>query len=91
MNKSELIKRMAEDNRLSQKENEKSLNSFIKIIEESLKNGERVQIMGFGTYETRERSERKGKNPRTKEEITIPASRVPVFRAGKILKEKVKK
>lgn len=91
MNKSELIKRMAEDNRLSQKENEKSLNSFIKIIEESLKNGERVQIMGFGTYETRERSERKGKNPRTKEEITIPASRVPVFRSGKILKEKVKK
>ncbi|HCL4480279.1 TPA: HU family DNA-binding protein [Clostridium botulinum] len=91
MNKSELIKRMAEDNRLSQKENEKSLNSFIKIIEESLKNGERVQIMGFGTYETRERSERKGKNPRTKEEITIPASRVPVFRTGKILKEKVKK
>ncbi len=91
MNKSELIKRMAEDNRLSEKENLKALNSFIKVIEESLKNGERVQIMGFGTYETRERSERKGKNPRTKEEITIPASRVPVFRAGKILKEKVKK
>ena len=65
--------------------------AFTESVEEALEKGEKVQLVGFGTFETRERAAREGRNPRTKEPITIPASTVPVFKAGKELKEKVNK
>lgn len=91
MNKSELITSMAEKSKLTKKDAELALNAFIETIEETLGNKEKVQLLGFGTFETKERAERKGRNPRTKEEIIIPASVVPSFKAGKEFKEKVSK
>ena len=73
------------------KDSEKALNSFIDIVTEELENKEKVQLVGFGTFETRERSARTGRNSQTKEEITIAASIVPAFKAGKALKDKVNK
>ncbi|EDS77237.1 DNA-binding protein [Clostridium novyi A str. 4552] len=87
MNKSELITSMAEKSQLTKKDVEVALKAFIESVEEALMDGEKVQLVGFGTFETRERAERKGRNPRTKEEITIPAATVPVFKAGKEFKE----
>ncbi|WP_373897391.1 HU family DNA-binding protein [Haloimpatiens sp. FM7315] len=91
MNKAELIASMAEKSSLTKKDTEVALKSFIESVQESLEKGEKVQLIGFGTFETRERAERIGRNPRTKEEITIPASIVPVFKAGKEFKERVNK
>ena len=91
MNKAELVSAMAEQTGLSKKDSEKALNSFINIVTEELENKEKVQLVGFGTFETRERSARTGRNPQTKEEITIAASTVPAFKAGKALKDKVNK
>lgn len=91
MNKAELIASMAEKSQLTKKDAEAALKSFIESVEETLSVGEKVQLIGFGTFETRERAERKGRNPRTKEEITIPASTVPVFKAGKEFKDIVNK
>ncbi|MCY6485712.1 HU family DNA-binding protein [Clostridium aestuarii] len=91
MNKAELIASMAEKSQLTKKETEVALKSFIESVEEALETGDKVQLIGFGTFETRARAERKGRNPRTKEEITIPASTVPVFKAGKEFKERVNK
>lgn len=91
MNKAELVSAMAEQTGLSKKDSEKALNSFIDIVTEELENKEKVQLVGFGTFETRERSARTGRNPQTKEEITIAASTVPAFKAGKALKDKVNK
>lgn len=91
VNKSELITSMAEKSKLTKKDAETALKAFIESVEEALEGGEKVQLVGFGTFETRERAERVGRNPRTKEEITIPASIAPVFKAGKELKEKVNK
>lgn len=91
MNKAELVSAMAEQTGLSKKDSEKALNSFIDIVTEELENKEKVQLVGFGTFETRERSARTGRNPQTKEEITIAASIVPAFKAGKALKDKVNK
>ena len=65
--------------------------AFVESVQEALENGEKVQLGGFGTFETRERAAREGRNPRTKEVISIPASVVPVFKAGKEFKEKVNK
>ncbi|KOF56200.1 MULTISPECIES: HU family DNA-binding protein [Clostridium] len=91
MNKAELIASIAEKGNLTKKDAETALKAFIESIEESLEKNEKVQLVGFGTFETRERAERKGRNPRSKEEITIPASTVPVFKAGKEFKERVNK
>ncbi|WP_234117053.1 HU family DNA-binding protein [Clostridium hydrogenum] len=91
MNKAELIASIAEKGNLTKKDAETALKAFIESIEETLEKNEKVQLVGFGTFETRERAERKGRNPRSKEEITIPASTVPVFKAGKEFKERVNK
>lgn len=91
MNKTELIASMAEKSQLSKKDSEKALNAFIKSVEEGLAKGEKIQLVGFGTFEVRERAERKGRNPQTKEEIVIPATKAPVFKVGKNLKELVNK
>ena len=91
MNKAELISSMAEKSNLTKKDTELALKALIESVEEALENGEKVQLIGFGTFECRERAERTGRNPRTKEEIKIPASKVPVFKAGKEFKEKVNK
>lgn len=90
MNKAELIASMAEKSGLTKKDAEKSLKAFIESVEESLGRNEKVQLVGFGTFEVRERGERKGRNPKTLEEMIIPASKVPAFKAGKELREKVK-
>lgn len=91
MNKTELITSMAGKSQLTKKDAELALKAFIDSVEEALVNGEKVQLVGFGTFETRVRAEREGRNPRTKETIKIPASTVPVFKAGKDFKEKVNK
>lgn len=90
MNKKQLLTSMAEKSGLTQKDAEAALKAFIESIEEALANGEKVQLTGFGTFETRQRAERQGRNPSTGEEITIPASVVPAFKVGKNLKDKVK-
>lgn len=91
MNKAELVAAIADKTELSKKDAEAALKAFVESVEEALENGEKVQLVGFGTFETRERAARTGRNPRTKEEIQIPASTVPVFKAGKEFKEKVNK
>ena len=91
MNKSELVTSMAEKSGVSKKDAEKVLNSFIESVQEALVRGEKVQLVGFGSFEVRQRAERKGRNPQTKEEIIIPASTVPVFKVGKALKDAVAK
>ena len=90
MNKVELVTKMAEKSNLTKKEAALALDAFIDSVEEALENREKVQLVGFGTFETRERAAREGRNPRTKETITIPASTVPVFKAGKEFKDRVK-
>ena len=74
MNKAELITSMAEKSQLTKKDAESALKAFIDSVQEALENGDKVQLIGFGTFETRERAAREGRNPRTKETITIPAS-----------------
>ena len=91
MNKVELVTKMAEKSNLTKKEAALALDAFIESVEEALENKEKVQLVGFGTFETRERAAREGRNPRTKEAITIPASTVPVFKAGKEFKDRVNK
>ena len=91
MNKTELISSIAEKAELTKKDAEAALKAFTETVEEVLASGNKIQLVGFGTFETRERAAREGRNPRTKEPITIPASTVPVFKAGKELKEKVNK
>ena len=89
MNKSELITAMAERAELSKKDTEKALKAFVDVISDELVKGEKIQIVGFGTFEVVERKEREGKKPGTDEIITIPASKSPKFKAGKALKDKV--
>lgn len=91
MNKAELISSIAEKGNLTKKDAEAALKALIETVEETLEKGEKVQLVGFGTFETRERAAREGRNPRTKETITIPASVVPVFKAGKEFKDRVNK
>jgi DNA-binding protein HU-beta len=90
MNKPELIASMAEKGEMSKKDAEKALNAFVESVQDALVNGDKVQLIGFGSFEVRERAERKGRNPQTKEEITIQASKAPVFKASKLLKDAVK-
>ena len=89
MTKVELIAAVAESAGLSKKDAEKAVNVTLNAITEALKQGDKVSLVGFGTFEVRERPERKGRNPQTKEEITIAASKLPAFKAGKALKESV--
>lgn len=91
MNKSELIASISEKSSLTKKDAEAALKGFIQSVEETLEQGDKVQLVGFGTFETRKRAARVGRNPRTKEEINIPESTVPVFKAGKEFKDKVNK
>lgn len=91
MNKGELIAKIAEESKLTKKAAEAALEAFINSVEGALKKGEKVQLVGFGTFEVRQRAARKGRNPQTKAEIKIPASKAPVFKAGKALKETVNK
>ncbi len=91
MNKAELIAKIAEESKLTKKAAETALDAFMTTVEGALKKGEKVQLVGFGTFEVRQRAARKGRNPQTKEEIKIPASKAPVFKAGKALKELVNK
>ena len=90
MNKAELVAAVAEKTALSKKDSEKAVNAAFEAITAALVAGDKVQLVGFGSFETKERNARIGRNPRTKEEIEIPASRVPAFKAGKALKDAVK-
>ena len=90
MNKAELIANVAGSADISKKDAEKAINAFIANITSALKKGEKVQLVGFGTFEVRARAARKGRNPRTKQEITIPASKAPAFKAGKAFKDAIK-
>ena len=91
MNKTELIAAVAEKTGLSKKDADKAVNAVIDSIVETVANEETVQIVGFGTFEVRNRSERKGRDPRTNETITIPASKVPAFKVGKAFKVAIDK
>ncbi len=91
MNKSDLIAAIAAKTETTKKSAEASLNAVTDIITDALIKGEKVQLVGFGSFEVRKRAARKGRNPQTKEEIKIPASKAPVFKAGKALKEIVNK
>ena len=89
MNKAELINAAAEKAGLSKKDTEAAVNAAIEAITEALKHNDKVQLVGFGAFEVKARAERIGRNPRTKEEIKIPASKVPVFKPGKALKDAI--
>lgn len=92
MNKAELVSKMAEKSGLTKKEAEVALNAFMNSVQDALVNNEKVQLVGFGTFETRERAARQGRNPRDPEQvIDIPASKAPVFKAGKGLKDMINK
>ncbi len=91
MNKADLVAAVAEKAEVSKKDAEKAVNAVFASIEEALARSEKVQLVGFGTFEVKDRAERTGRNPQTKESIIIPASRVPAFKAGKALKEAVQK
>ena len=87
MNRTELISAMSEKSELTKVDTEKALKAFIDTVTEELNNGGKVQLVGFGTFEVTERAERNGRNPKTGEAITIPASKSPKFKAGKALKD----
>lgn len=89
MTKVELIASVAAEAGMSKKDAEKAVNAALAAITEELKNGGKVSLVGFGTFEVRERSERQGRNPQTKEPMTIAASKLPAFKAGKALKDAV--
>ena len=87
MNKTELVAAMAEQTNLSKKDAEAALKAFIDVVSEELKKGEKVQLVGFGTFEVSERAAREGRNPQTGETMEIKASRTPKFKAGKALRD----
>ena len=89
MNKNDLVSAIAAKTELSKKDSEGALNAMVASVTEALAKGDKVVLVGFGTFEVRNRKARKGRNPQTKKEITIKASKAPVFKAGKGLKEKV--
>ena len=91
MNKQELVSAIAEQANLTKKDAEAALKAFVDSVEASLKKGEKVQLVGFGTFEVRERAARVGRNPRTNEEMQIAAAKVPTFKAGKALKDLINK
>ena len=87
MNKAELVAAMAEQTNLSKKDAEAALKAFIDVVSEELKKGEKVQLVGFGTFEVSERAAREGRNPQAGETMEIKASKTPKFKAGKALKD----
>ena len=87
MNKTELIAAVAEKAGLTKKDVEKTITATLETVKEVVAKGDKVQVVGFGTFEARSRKERIGKNPQTKEEVIIPAATVPAFKAGKAFKE----
>ena len=89
MNKVELVESISKKTGLTKKDSESALNAFVESVTESLKKDDKVQLVGFGSFEVRKRAAIKGRNPQTKEEIKIPASKAPVFKAGKALKDLV--
>jgi DNA-binding protein HU-beta len=89
MNKTELVAAMAERTELSKKDAEAALKAFTDVVAEELKKGEKIQLVGFGTFEVSERQARTGRNPQTGAEMTIPASKAPKFKAGKALKDMI--
>ena len=91
MNKAELVAAIAENAGLSKKDSEKALAAFVSVVTDELKKGEKVQLVGFGTFEVSSRPARTGRNPQTKQTITIAASKAPKFKAGKALKDVVNK
>ena len=91
MNKAELINAAAEKTGLSKKDTEATISAAIDVITEALAQSEKVQLVGFGSFEVKSRAARIGRNPRTKEQIEIPASKTPVFKPGKALKDTISK
>lgn len=91
MNKQELINEVAERAGLAKKDAEKAVNAVLDTVADTLAQGDKVQLIGFGSFETKTREARTGRNPQTKEAIEIPATTVPVFKAGKALKDRVAK
>ena len=89
-NKAELVDRVAKKTQLTKKESWEGIDPLFETIQEALQAGEKVQVIGFGNFEVRERAARKGRNPQSGEEIQIEASKVPAFKAGKALKDAVK-
>ncbi len=90
MNKTELIKQVAVQSELTKPQASLAVDAVLESIKQALQNGDNVQLIGFGTFEVRDRAAREGRNPHTGEALTIPASKVPTFKAGKTLKEAVK-
>ncbi|HJC03255.1 MAG TPA: HU family DNA-binding protein [Candidatus Gemmiger stercoripullorum] len=90
MTKVELIAAVAANAGLTKKDADKAVSATLDVITETLQKGEKVSLVGFGTFEVRERKERQGRNPQTREPMTIPASKLPAFSAGKALKDAVK-
>lgn len=91
MNKTQLIEAMSAKTANSKKATTEALNAFVEVVSEAMKNGDKVQLVGFGTFEVRNRAARKGKNPQTGAEIKIPACKAPAFKPGKALKDVVNK
>ena len=89
MNKTELVAAMAEQTQLSKKDAEAALKAFIDVVSEEMKKGEKVQLVGFGTFEVSERAAREGRNPQTGKTMTIAACKAPKFKAGKALKDAI--
>ena len=90
MNKADLVSMIAAKSNLTKKDSESALNAFVETVQAALKKGEKIQLVGFGTFEVRNRAARTGVNPRTKQSIKIPATKAPVFKAGKSLKDSCK-
>ena len=89
MNKTELVAMMAQKSNMTKKDTESALNALVESITETMKKGDKISLVGFGTFETRQRAERNGINPQTKKAIKIPATKAPAFKAGKALKDAV--
>ena len=89
MNKSELVTAMSEKSHLSKKDCEAALDAFVATIGDALQNGDKVQLLGFGSFEVKERAARTARNPKTNEPVNIPATKLPMFKPGKALKETV--
>ncbi len=87
MNKAELVSAIADKTSLSKKDAEAAVKAFTEVVAEELKKGEKIQLVGFGTFEVSERAARTGRNPQTGKEMSIPASKAPKFKAGKALKD----
>ncbi|MBE8987595.1 MULTISPECIES: HU family DNA-binding protein [unclassified Nostoc] len=89
MNKGELVDAVAAKTNITKKQADEVISAFLSVVIEAVANGEKITLVGFGSFERRDRSEREGRNPKTNEPMTIPATKVPAFSAGKQFKEKV--